>query len=445
MTDSFENVGGSQLPFGLAALARRAFAEADLRPLWRTLTDRLHRDPEDAASLLDLSVLVQLAGDRARALALQAAALQRQRLFEVPLRRGARPTLHLLAFLAPGDFMANTPLELLLEESDVRLTLCYVGPGGAPPAGIPPHDLAIVAVTESDENRRVLAELEPLVAAWPRPVLNRPARIATVARDALGRVLASTPGLVLPPTLRTDRAALAAIGAGAEALDGLGAFPLIIRPAGSHAGHGLAKLEVAADLRQYLEDHADASFFLAPFIDYRGADGLFRKARIALIDGQPYACHLAVSEHWMVHYLNAGMTESPAKRAEEARFFDAFDTDFVPRHRRTLDAIVQRLGLDYVALDCAELPDGRLLLFEADNAMIIHAMDPPALFPYKPQQMRRVFQAFQALLVREARRGCSAYEVGAPRHGSDVATSRREGARGATPGASGHESLHAVT
>jgi uncharacterized Rmd1/YagE family protein len=62
----------------------------------------------------------------------------------------------------------------------------------------------------------------------------------------------------------------------------------------------------------------------------------------------------------------------------------------------------QRIGLDYFAIDAAETPDGRLLLFEADVAMIVHAMDEPDLFPYKGPQMKKLFAAFQALLARRA-------------------------------------------
>jgi len=61
-------------------------------------------------------------------------------------------------------------------------------------------------------------------------------------------------------------------------------------------------------------------------------------------------------------------------------------------------ALHARLGLDYMGIDCAELPDGRLLLFEADTAMIVHAMDPPDLFAYKAAPMRKLFAAFEAML-----------------------------------------------
>ena len=111
---------------------------------------------------------------------------------------------------------------------------------------------------------------------------------------------------------------------------------------------------------------------------------------------------MAVSGHWMVHYLNAGMTESAARRAEEARAMAQFDHGFARRHAGAFEALHARLGFDYYQIDCAETRDGRLLLFEADAAAIVHLMDPPEMFPYKPAQMRRVFAAFERMLRMRA-------------------------------------------
>ena len=81
-----------------------------------------------------------------------------------------------------------------------------------------------------------------------------------------------------------------------------------------------------------------------------------------------------------------------------------FDDDFARRHEDALRAICERVGLDYFGIDCGETPDGKLLLFEVDVAMIIHSMDPPDLFPYKPPQMRKVRDAFRAMLRRKCGR-----------------------------------------
>jgi hypothetical protein len=137
---------------------------------------------------------------------------------------------------------------------------------------------------------------------------------------------------------------------------------------------------------------------VSQFVDYRGADGLFRKYRIAFVDGRPFACHMAVANHWMLHYLNAGMEQSAEKRAEEAGWFASFDATFAARHREGFRALHERIGLEYFVIDCGETPTGELLVFEADTAMVVHAMDSPELFPYKRPQMLRVFKAFQDML-----------------------------------------------
>src|SRR4029079_12644855 len=148
--------------------------------------------------------------------------------------------------------------------------------------------------------------------------------------------------------------------------------------------------------------HAEAEFFVARFVDYASTDGSFRKYRIVFVDGRPYACHMAVAERWDVWYLNAGMAFSAEKRFEEERFMRDFDDDFAYSHRDAIVAIAERVGLDYFMIDCAENKSGDLLIFEADNTAVVHNMDSPEMFPYKPPQMRKVFDAFAAMLYRRA-------------------------------------------
>ena len=180
-------------------------------------------------------------------------------------------------------------------------------------------------------------------------------------------------------------------------------FPIIIRPRGSHAGVGLARIDDGTRLEVYLSGRPEQEFFVARFVDYANADGLFRKYRIVFVEGRPYACHMAIADHWDIWYVNAGMAFSASKRLEEERFMRDFDIDFAPRHRGTLAGIAERVGLDYFTIDCAENRNGALLMFEADNTAIVHNMDSPLVFPYKAPQMRKIFDAFAAMLHRRAR------------------------------------------
>lgn len=388
---------------GLATLLRLHFAGTDLAPLGQDLLARAAAEAGDAGALMDAATILQFKGNIDIALAMQGEALKARQHFRLPA--AAQPArLRVLAFMAPGDLMANVPLECLLEHSDVDLDLYYLRPeGSADP--IPEHDVLFVALSESEPNAGLLDDLLPALADWPRPVVNRPERIRRIARDRASELLADVPGIAMPATARAGRDALAQVASGVLPIDTLlpgGRFPLIVRPLDSHAGHDLHKVESAAELADYLGALAAAEFFVSPFVDYRSPDGQFRKFRVALIDGQPFACHMAVSSHWMIHYLNAGMADSASKRAEEERFMVGFDDGFARRHAAALLAIHQRIGLDYLCIDCAEMPDGRLLIFEVDHAMVVHALDPVDVYPYKQPQMQKVFRAFREMLGRRA-------------------------------------------
>lgn len=384
---------------GLARLMTMAFLGADLSPLAARLIDRAGHDVDDADALMDLSTVLMLQGHKQIGVAVQAQALEVSRLYRLPATQPE--ALRLLAIMAPGDLMANTPLPFLLQDSDVTLDMLYVASGEPLPEPLPEHDQVFIAVAESDVNRELLRQLDEASARWPQQVHNRPARIAATGRDQSHALLGQAPGLSVPVSARITRAGLEGLAAEPERIPTVlqdGGFPIIVRPVDSHAGHGLEKIDDAAALKRYLYTQAGAEFYISRFVDYRGADGQYRKYRVVLIDGLPYAGHMAISAHWMVHYLNAGMTDSLLKREEEELFMRTFDQGFAARHGAALRFISQRYGLDYLVIDCAETPDGRLLVFEVDPSAVMHAMDPEDLFPYKPAQMRKVFTAFRRML-----------------------------------------------
>jgi hypothetical protein len=381
-----------------AVFIRMAFEGKELAPLIQERAGALGAGPGDASRLLELGVLFQLVGERDRALTCQRAALDLCRVYRHPTQNP--PRLRVLALTTLGDLMANTPFELMVEGRDVEITKVYLDAARPWPLAIPDHDLAIMAISESEAVRPLLEQLKGIETRWPRPMINAASGVLDLARERLHARLDGATGLVIPPTaLVTRRQALDAVQAAdlGRLFDGA-ALPLIVRPSGSHAGKGLERIDDLGALAAYLETSDASRFYISPFVDYAGADGLYRKYRIGWFGGRAFLCHMAISSHWMVHYLNAGMAESPDKRAEEAAVMDRFDEDFAVRHAAAFEALHKRLGLDYFAVDCAEIADGSLLIFEADIAMIIHDLDPEALYPYKKRQMHKVFDAFEDFL-----------------------------------------------
>ena len=381
--------------YGPAALTTAAANGAGLA----TLTALVQSTAPDPASLAyDVGLLHQLAFQSDEGLRLQAKSLEASCLFRIRRDHREQPTMRLVALMSPGDLMENLPLDFITGELDIQLDLLYMITGHELPDAVPDHDALFFTSGATDPS--TLTRQRQLFQCWPKPVFNNPVFLPRLARDVLPGFFGGDRTICCPVAVKVERGALQAVADGsciaslAKDLD----FPVLVRPVQSHAGRDLHLIHSSCELVRYLVGSAADRFFVTKFFDYRAKDGLFRKYRIAFIGGHPYLCHMAVSDHWMVHYLNAGMNESPSKRAEEAQAMQTFDDDFASRHAVALSALHRILPFDLFSIDCGELPDGRLLLFEADTAAIIHLMEPVAMYPYKHIQMRRVFSAFNAML-----------------------------------------------
>ncbi|HWX07805.1 MAG TPA: hypothetical protein VN065_18405 [Bradyrhizobium sp.] len=392
---------------GFARLTTMAFGGIDLRPMRDQLISRIADGTASAGEGLDLSLITQLLGDKPTGTAIQSEILAFHQLFRSPCS-AATPKLRVLALAADIDMGGNTPIEFLLEDSGIELLTLYVVPGARLPAPLPEHDVAIVIASDSDECREALDIIDQAATRWPRPLLNPPRLVRNLDRDKLHRLLRGIEGLDIPATNCVTSAQLSEVAQSRLSLADIAAelkFPIIVRPRGSHAGVGLAKLDDPSALARYLAERPEQEFFVSRFVDYANEDGLFRKYRVVFVGGRPYACHMAIAARWDIWYLNAGMSDNAAKRLEEETFMRTFDIGFARRHATALAGMAERIGLDYFTIDCAENKDGDLLIFEADNTAVVHNMDSPEVFPYKPPQMRRIFEAFAAMLHGRARPG----------------------------------------
>jgi hypothetical protein len=288
--------------------------------------------------------------------------------------------------MQPGTFQENTPIEFLVENAQVQLEILYILPNASLPENIPEHDVMLVGIGYTQSSHALLERMIPWIAAWQKPVINRPEHILKTSREALKTALNGADGVFVAGIERLNRT---------ETANYRGYFPILIRPLDSHAGRDLQKIDDTASLLTYLENVKDESFFITEFVDYRKPDGLFYKYRIVLIGGKPFIAHMAMNDHWMIHYLNAGMKEDAKKREKEAIGMASFHTDFALRHVSAFEQMHERLGLEYLVMDCGETPDGKLFVFEADTIMIVHDMDDEQIYPYKKPVMKLLFDAFE--------------------------------------------------
>lgn len=392
---------------GLAQLTNLAFDGVDLHPLRSKLLLKYVAGENGAGALMDLSVIDQLQGNREQGLAWQAKALESCTVFRSD--RGSSDTpkalKKLLVFALPIDIGGNTPVEFLVPSTDFDIITYYPDACAdtAERLPLPDHDIAFCAApVDSEDAEAFFQQVRDLTRDSGTTVLNLCETMINLDRDALLHLFPHATGLRMPDTVRLYRTALETALLEAndpETLGDWGRYPLVIRPVGSHAGLGLEKICSHDDLAAYLAARQETDFFLSDYIDYASDDGQFRKYRIVFVKGQAFPCHMAIASRWDVWYLNADMQQSADKRAEEAAFMDDFDHAFGARHKACFDDIAQGVGLDYFGIDCAEDRDGNLVVFEADNSLIVHDMDCERTFPYKGRHMRRIFDAFETMLT----------------------------------------------
>src|ERR1700753_620366 len=229
---------------GFATLTRMAFDGGDLRPLRDEIVSRIAHGTATAGEGLDLSLITQLLGEKQAGLAIQAEVLAFHQLFRSPCSV-AKPKLRVLALAGAMDMGGNTPIEFLLEHSGIELLTLYVVDGVELPTPLPDHDVAIVIASDSEECREALRRIERAAPRWPRPLLNPPRLVGHLDRDRLHRLLQGIEGLEIPATVAVSRAQLRELTASKAAIPGIAAelqFPFIVRPRGSHAGAGLARV-----------------------------------------------------------------------------------------------------------------------------------------------------------------------------------------------------------
>jgi glutathione synthase/RimK-type ligase-like ATP-grasp enzyme len=354
----------------------------------KTLPEHISKtmlDPDPANRFMGLYHLFQSAGLLELAREMHENALQKRRHFR--FKANPNPSMRLLAIMGSNPEWDNAPIEYLIDQTDIELHLLFYNFDADKNDDFPDHDIVMIALGEGGHHDNRLKRLENAISSWKKPIINRPENILKCRRDYLFWLLSDINGLVVP-NYKYSRHEIENI-----------TFPIIIRPEGSHAGIGLQKIISDDELENYLTVQRQSKFMIANYIDYQSSDGKFRKFRIVLIDKKPYLVHLAIGNHWIVHYIAAGMDNNSEKRAEEENAFIEFNTKFLSKHKAILSVIATRLDLDYVVLDCGETIDGRLVLFEADNRGWVHSVDPPNIFPYKASAMAIIFDAFRKMLA----------------------------------------------
>jgi len=95
------------------------------------------------------------------------------------------------------------------------------------------------------------------------------------------------------------------------------------------------------------------------------------------------------------------MADHPWMQKEEAFFLRYPRKVFGPAEFEALQAVQQRIGLEYFGIDCALDGQGNIVVFEVNASMRVHQRN--ASFPYKDAPVQRIKDAFAAMLRKRLR------------------------------------------
>jgi tetratricopeptide (TPR) repeat protein len=354
-------------------------------------------DPRDAESIYWIGGIEQRMGDIEAAKASYAKAAQIQPLIRRPAIKSPAD-FRVLALFAP--FAGNTPIEYLFKDTAYDTDTLALFASNEYDVQSLKKDIHVVVnlISDADQSEAVLPLATDLVGRLGKPTVNDPRMIRRTTRDAIADLLAGIPGSRIPKVLRQNAGDVFSVAALQAALPVTSA--ILARPAGTHGGDDFEKIEDPAELAAFLAQHPDTDHYLIEYIDYRSADGHFRKYRFIFVDGQVLPYHLAIGNDWKVHHTSTDMVHHQWMQQEEEAFLSDPTTVFNAGHYQALQAIQSRVDLEYFGIDCGLDRAGNLVVFEVNASMLVHARNED--FPYKAPFVLRIKQAFDAMLQKLA-------------------------------------------
>ena len=242
--------------------------------------------------------------------------------------------------------------------------------------------MLINLICEPHAQRRALEQMRRLELATGIAVVNPAWAISATTRPLIARRLAHQARVRMPHCTHYEPAG----GTLPEHVEAQGhTYPVLLRPPGRHGSEGLLRIDDAGALARI--DAAVRSCTVTDFVDFRSADGLWRKYRIVYAGDRLFRRHMLVDTEWnLVGAARRFMRDRAALLDEEQAWLEAPLT----LENESIEARVMHqfrvLQLDFGAIDCALLPDGDLVVFELNACLQITNAPSQAISDRRPYE-----------------------------------------------------------
>ena len=228
-------------------------------------------------------------------------------------------------------------------------------------------------IADADSHAGALRRCEAFCDHLGVPIINHPRHVRHTTREAMSTTLQGIHGVIMPRTVRCTPGSPDEIYAliKRERLS----YPVIVRLAGRHGGTSSILIRSSRDRNKlHVYPFDQRPFYLTEFADYRSSDGLYRKYRLVVVNGQLLFRHFLVSENWMVHASSVQFAKAnPSLWSERIERIATFEQAVASKIDPAIQIITSRVKLDYFGIDCNIDDEGRMLIFEVNaNMNVLH-------------------------------------------------------------------------
>lgn len=310
-----------------------------------------------------------------------------------------------LQFYATGSLQHSVHISL---PSVVKQTMLMVG-GNEQQFNVRMPSVIVNCIVDPDSSTQALNKAQKLIAhihqlaKKPIAVINPVVAIRNTCRDVIYHSFHGMPSVIVPRTIRITAESVADV---VKQVKKAGiSLPFLIRQAGKHGGLGLQAIEDFSPAEKLkLERYAyDGShFYITEWVDFKNADGLYRKSRIICVNGQFIPRHRIINDNWMIHSKSRKnlMIDRADLRAEEEAFLAKPLSESISKSAiNSLNKIAKETRLGYFGIDCAITDNGSLLIFEINAAFNAMVQDDLALYPYLARPVNAIKKAFNDMVA----------------------------------------------
>jgi glutathione synthase/RimK-type ligase-like ATP-grasp enzyme len=238
------------------------------------------------------------------------------------------------------------------------------------PAKLKNVDLIFNQISSPETHKISLLKMDKLLKKVNILCINNPQNILQTERDNIYRLLKGIDNLTVPKTIKINPSSPGEVYDHIRESDFQ--FPVIFRKAGLHGGKNTTLLYGYNEYEKFYPFAIDGSdYYLIQYVDYK-QDGVYKKFRLVVVDGEVFIRHIIYSDHWMIHSSSREyMEKNSSYQEKEKDILETFDSYIKPEIQPVIQTIHEILGLDYFGIDCYIDSNMHILIFEVNANMNI--------------------------------------------------------------------------